>query len=170
MGDFNMTSENGHQKDFTNSSDFENLLKEPTCFKSTSPTTIDVFLTNRKDWFMKSSTNKTEISGHQKLIYRFLKSTYAKGKPTFVYYRNLKTLTKRFLIKIFLKISKTLVIHLKCFMTLSRTILIVMPLWRRKFMTKKLREEVMTSPVCAIKELNNNRKYENWSYENWSNY
>ena len=37
-------------------------------------------------------------------------------------------------------------------------------------MTKKLREEVMTSPVCAIKELNNNRKYENWSYENWSNY
>ena len=122
MGDFNMTSENRHQKDFTNSSDFENLLKEPTCFKSTSPTTIDVFLTNGKDWFMKSFTNKTEISGHQKLIYRFLKSTYAKGKPTFVYYRNLKTLTKRFLIKIFLKISKTLVIHLKCFMTLSRTI------------------------------------------------
>ena len=48
MSDFNMTSENRHQKDFTDSNDFENLIKEPTCFKSTSPTTIDVFLTNRK--------------------------------------------------------------------------------------------------------------------------
>ena len=122
MSDFNMTSENRHQKDFTDSNDFENLIKEPTCFKSTSPTTIDVFLTNRKGWFMKSSANKTEMSGHHKLIYSFLKSTYAKGKPKFVYYKDLKTLTKKFLRKMFLKISKTLVIHLKCFMTLSRTI------------------------------------------------
>ena len=75
MGDFNMTPENHHLKDFTDSNDFDNLIKEPTCFKSTSPTTIDLFLTNRKGCFMKSSTNETGISDHHKPMYTFLKST-----------------------------------------------------------------------------------------------
>ena len=74
MGDFNMIPENHHLKDFTDSNDFENLIKEPSCFKSTSPTTIDLFLTNSKGCFMKSSTNETGISDCQKLIYTFLKS------------------------------------------------------------------------------------------------
>ena len=81
MGDFNMTPENHHLKVFTDSNDFENLIKEPTCFKSTSPTTINLFLTNRKGYFVKSSTNETGISDHHKLIKTFLKSTYTKGKP-----------------------------------------------------------------------------------------
>ena len=119
MGDFNMTPENHHLKDFTDSNDFDNLIKEPTCFKSTSPTTIDLFLTNRKGCFMKSSTNETGISDHHKPMYTFPKSTYAKRKPKFVY---LKTLTKNYLRKIFVKISKTLVIRLKCFIKLSRTL------------------------------------------------
>ena len=54
MGDFNMTPENHHLKDFTDSNDFENLIKEPTCFKSTLPTTINLFLINRKGCFVKS--------------------------------------------------------------------------------------------------------------------
>ena len=90
MGNFNMTSENHHLKYSTDSNDFENLIKELTCFKSTSPTTSDLFLTNRKGCFMKSSTNETGISDHCKLIYSFLKSTYAKGKSKFVYYRCFK--------------------------------------------------------------------------------
>ena len=89
-----MTPENHYLKDITNSNDFENLIKEPTCFKSTSPTTNDLFLTNRKGCFMKSSTNETRISDHHKLIYAFLKSTYAKGKPKFVYYRCFKNFNK----------------------------------------------------------------------------
>ena len=89
-----MTSEKHHLKDFTDSNDFENLMKEPTCFKSTSPTTIDLFLTNRKDCFMKYSTNETGISDHHKLIHTFLKSTYAKGKPKFVHYRCFKNFNK----------------------------------------------------------------------------
>ena len=56
MDDFNMTPKNHHLKDFTDSNDFENLTKEQTCFKSTSPTNIDLFLTNRKGYSMKSST------------------------------------------------------------------------------------------------------------------
>ena len=54
MGDFNMTPENHHLKDFTDSNDFENLIKEPICFKSTLPTTINLFLINRKGCFVKS--------------------------------------------------------------------------------------------------------------------
>ena len=39
MGDFNMTLGYYHLKDFSDANDFENLMKEPTCFKSTLPTT-----------------------------------------------------------------------------------------------------------------------------------
>ena len=94
MGDFHTAPENHHLKDFTDSNDFENLIKEPTRFKSTSPTAIDLFLTNRKGYFMKSSINETGISDHHKLIYTFLKSTYDKGKHKFVYYRCFKNFHK----------------------------------------------------------------------------
>ena len=72
MGDFHMTSKSHLLKDFTDSNDFENLIKEPACFKSTSPTTTDLFLTNRRSCYMKSSTNETRISHPHKLIYTFL--------------------------------------------------------------------------------------------------
>ena len=94
MGDFNMIHEKHHLKDFTDANHFESLIKEPTCFKSTSPTTIDLFLTNTKGCFMKYSTNETGISDHHKLIYTFLKYTFAKGKPKFVYYRCFKNFNK----------------------------------------------------------------------------
>ena len=48
-----MSHENHHLKDFTDFNDFENLKKELTCFKSTSSTTIDLFLINRKGCFIK---------------------------------------------------------------------------------------------------------------------
>ena len=95
-----MTPKNHHLKDFTDSNDFENLIKELTYFKSTSPTTIDLFLT-KKGSFMKPSTNETGISDHHKLIYTFLKSTYAKGKPKSVYYRCFKNFNKESFKKIF---------------------------------------------------------------------
>ena len=72
MSDFNMTPENHYLRDFTDSNGFENLIKEPTCFKSTSQTTIYFLLTNRKGCFMKSSINETGISDHHKLIYTFV--------------------------------------------------------------------------------------------------
>ena len=43
---------------------------------------------------MISATNETGISDHHKLIYTFFKSTYAKGKPNFVYYRCFKNFNK----------------------------------------------------------------------------
>ena len=72
MVGFHMTPKNHRLKDFTDSNDFENLIKKPTCFKSTSPTTIDLFFTNRKGCFIKSSANETRMSDHHELIYTFL--------------------------------------------------------------------------------------------------
>ena len=34
IGDFNVTPENRHLKDFSDSNDFENLIKEPICFSA----------------------------------------------------------------------------------------------------------------------------------------
>ena len=125
-GDFIITSENHHLKDFTNSNDFENLIKEGTCFKWTSPTTNDPFLTNTKCYFIKFWTNKTGIPDHHKLIYTFLNLHTLMENLSLFTIDALKTLTKNYsrrnrLGKIFLKIWKTLVFPLKRFMTLSRT-------------------------------------------------
>ena len=55
FGDFNMTTENSKLQDLKDAFCLENLIKEPTYFKSTVPTTIDIIVTNQKSFFMKSS-------------------------------------------------------------------------------------------------------------------
>ena len=45
VGDFNLGEENSTLKDFMNSCHLENVVKKPTCFKSDSPTCIDLILT-----------------------------------------------------------------------------------------------------------------------------
>ena len=165
LGDFNMTPENHRLKDFTDSNDFENLIKEPTCFKRTSPTTIVLFLTNRKGCFMKSSTNEAGISDHHKLINTFLKSTYAKQKPKFVYYRSFKNFNK----ELFKKNLKNIRNSFKMFYdTFTNTLDCHAPLKKKKIrsnqnklMTEKLRKKVMTrSRLCN--NYNKNRTCKNW--------
>ena len=46
--DFNMTTENSKLQDLVDVFCLENLIKEPTCFKSIVPTTIDLIVTNQK--------------------------------------------------------------------------------------------------------------------------
>ena len=41
IGDFNMTTENSKLQDLMDAFCLDNLIKEPTCFKSTVPNTID---------------------------------------------------------------------------------------------------------------------------------
>ena len=152
MGDFNITPENHHIKDFTDSNEFENLIKKPTCFKSTSPTIIDLFLSNRKGCFMKSSANKKGISDHHKLIYTFLKSTYTKGKPKFVYNRRFKNFNKELFKKNLSENLKNIGNSFEVFYdSFTSTLDCCAPLKKKKirsnhnkFMTKKLRKEVMT--------------------------
>ena len=49
LGDWNSTVTEESMKDFCEMYNLENLIKEPTCFKSTeNPSSIDIILTNKK--------------------------------------------------------------------------------------------------------------------------
>ena len=54
--DFNMTTENIKMEQLLNTFSLESLITTPTCFKSVTPTCIDLILTNHKQYFMKSQT------------------------------------------------------------------------------------------------------------------
>ena len=55
--------------------DLENLIKKPTCFKSTeNPSSIDVILTNRKSKFQNSMTVETGLSDFHKMTVTVMKN------------------------------------------------------------------------------------------------
>ena len=54
IGDFNLAVENKDLEVFMNAFDLESLIKTPTCFPSTSPSCIDLILTNKKEFFKNS--------------------------------------------------------------------------------------------------------------------
>ena len=63
IGDYNSETKEEHMKDFCDTYDLQNLIKEPTCFKSVeNPTTIDYILTNRHMSFHTSIAIETGIS------------------------------------------------------------------------------------------------------------
>ena len=80
--------------DFLSTHDLCNLIKEPTCFKGKTPTCIDLILSNRKQFFMKSKTFITGISDFHALTTSIMKQTYTKGSPKTKYYRNYKNLNQ----------------------------------------------------------------------------
>ena len=64
-------------KEFCQLYDLENLIKEPTCYKNAdNPTSIDVILTNNKEYFANNSAVETGISDHHKMVGSILKSMH----------------------------------------------------------------------------------------------
>ena len=65
LGDFNSEmSENG-MRDFSETYDLKNLIKEPTCFKSIeNPTLIDLILAYKWRSFRNSTVIETGLSDH----------------------------------------------------------------------------------------------------------
>ena len=55
IGDLNFTVEKKNLEVFMNTFDLECLTKEPACFQSTSPSCIDLILTNKKEFFKTSN-------------------------------------------------------------------------------------------------------------------
>ena len=91
VGDLNMSMSNNHLKNLCDAFSLNSLITEPTCFKEKDPTTIDHFLTNKRNSFISSSLYETGLSDHHKLILTFLKSTFRKGNPKFLFYRSYKS-------------------------------------------------------------------------------
>ena len=91
LGDFNTTQEEQCMKDFCETYDLKNLIKEPTCFKNANnPSSIDVMLTNRKLSFQNSMTIETGLSDHHKMTTSVLKVFFKKKAPVKVNYRAYK--------------------------------------------------------------------------------
>ena len=100
IGDFNLTVENNNLEVFINTFDLECFIKKPTCFQSTSPSCIDLILTNKKEFFKNSDVLEVGISDHHSLIVTALRSQLVKGNAKTKLYRDYNS----FDIKLFRKI------------------------------------------------------------------
>ena len=88
VGDFNSEISEDVMKDFSQTYNLKNLIQEPTCYKNpNNPSSIDVFLTNRKNSFHDSSTIETGLSDHHKMIITVLKHYVKKKQPKTINYR-----------------------------------------------------------------------------------
>ena len=68
--------------------DLECLIKKLTCFQSTSPSCIDLILTNKKEFFKNSNVFEVGISDHRSLIVTALRSQLVKGNAKTKLYRD----------------------------------------------------------------------------------
>ena len=78
-------------KNLLDSINLESLIKILTCYKSlSSPTCIDLILTNKKTFFTKSTTFETGTSDFPKLAATILRKTISKGNAKKILYRDYK--------------------------------------------------------------------------------
>ena len=94
MGDFNCDMknlENNPLLDFCETYSLKNIVNAPTCYKNpSSPTTIDVILTNRKESFCDVTVIETGLSDFHKMTVTCLKRYFKKLPPKTVFYRDYK--------------------------------------------------------------------------------
>ena len=91
LGDFNSEMSEETMKDFCETYNLANLIKDPTCFKSIeNPSCIDVILTNRNLCFESSTTIETGLSGCHKMTVTVMKKHYKKLEPIKIEYRDYK--------------------------------------------------------------------------------
>ena len=93
LGDFNSSLVEPSMRDFCETYNLENLIKEPTCFKNVNnPSLIDVMLTNRENSFHNSMTIETGLSDHHKMTISILKTFFKKKESIKINYRCYKNL------------------------------------------------------------------------------
>ena len=152
LGDFNMTTENSKLQDLMDAFCLENLVKEPTCFRSTVPTTIDVIVTNQKSLFMKSSTYESGFSDFYKLTTIILRKSITKGDPRNILYRDFKIFNqKKFEDQLCSQLASIKTINYSKFNVIFlKTLDAMVPIKKKilrfnhnPFMSKALREAIM---------------------------
>ena len=92
FGDLNIDitrdTSNGQLIDYCDTFDLTNLIKQPTCFmKNCTPSTIDLFLTNRKNSFYRTENFDVGLSDCHNLILTLLKENMPKFKRKQITYR-----------------------------------------------------------------------------------
>ena len=110
LGDFNSTVSEEAMKNFCEMYDLKNLIKTPTYYKNPdNPISIDVMLTNRKNWFENSIAIETGLSDHHRMTISVLEVHHKKRLPVIKYYRcykNFNMITFRSNLKLLMKILR----------------------------------------------------------------
>ena len=94
MGDFDLTIENKHLEKLLNLFNLKALISSPTCFQSTSPTCIDLILTNREELLSNSNTCEVGISDHHHLLSTCLTKSFRKAVPKLCFIEIIRSLKK----------------------------------------------------------------------------
>ena len=117
---------------------------------------------------MKPDICEAGLSDHHKMVYSFLRKTFAKGKPKSIYYRCFKNFEHR-------KFNEELKKRISIDISFEAFLEIFQSTWDRfapykhkklryynnPFMTKQLRKEIMVRSKVR-NEFNKSRKSENW--------
>ena len=90
LGDFNLVPGDPALSPIIQDHALYNMIKHPTCFKSSKGRCIDLIFTNRKHSFMHSTSFETGFSDHHHMIYTILKTKFSKLPPKKVIYRDYK--------------------------------------------------------------------------------
>ena len=91
LGDWNSTVTEKEMAEFCEMYQLDNLIKEPTCFKSLeNPSSIDLMLTNKKNSFQNSMAIETGLSDFHKMTVTVMKRYFKKNEPVTIEYRDLK--------------------------------------------------------------------------------
>ena len=157
----------------------ENLIKEPTCFKSTVPNTIDLIVANQKSLFMKSSAYESGLSDFHKLTTIILRKSTTKGNPRNILYRNYKIFDqKKFEDQLRSQLAPIKTVDYSQFHEIFlKTLDAIAPIKKKilhfnhnPFMSKALRKAIMVRSKLKNK-YNKNRTEENWdSYKKQRNF
>ena len=109
LGDFNSEPTETHMKEFINTYDLKNLVKEPTCYKNPlNPSCIDLILTNRCMSFQNTTTVETGLSDFHRMTITVMKTFFKKKKPKIISYRDYKNFSNiSFRNELFGRLSKT---------------------------------------------------------------
>ena len=91
IGDFNIQEFEKPLEDFLYQHDLNNIVKEATCFKSSSnPSCIDLILTTSSSSFKHTTTLCSGLSDFHKLVISVFKTTKVNSKPKELHYRDFK--------------------------------------------------------------------------------
>ena len=97
MGDLNIDTSDKtkdtscYLSDLCDTFSLKNIISGKTCFKKTTGTSIDIFLTNRPRSFLKTGIFEVGLSDHHKLILSFFRSYFSRIPPKTIQYRKYKT-------------------------------------------------------------------------------
>ena len=78
FGDLNCEPSDSVIRDFMDSYNFTNMVRVPTCFKSSNPTCIDLILTNGKGSLKSTATAETRLSDFHVMILTAIRSGFVK--------------------------------------------------------------------------------------------